>query len=181
MKSRRSRFSRIYRQMTRRSTTRRQWAQISQLRPQGSPGYPKSVCQAYSLAPFAPAREESYETTDRLWLAESGGSAELSAEPVYDLVQRDNRKGMGAVMALAISLFALACAYSAFSGYMHAANNLLAWFGVVGAMGCLIAAATGISLALSVAHWRYSGRFLGLATIFMTSLFGLMLISAMNR
>jgi hypothetical protein len=167
--------------MTRRRTTRRQWQQISQLRPHGSLGHPQPICPAYSHAPFAPAMDESRDNAASDWRAEAPVFQEHSPEPPPIRRYRDRRAGLGSVMALAIALFVLACAYSGFSGYMHAMNDALAWFGVVGAISCLAAAAMGICLSLSITRRQYSGRFLGIATIFMASLYGVMLISSVSR
>lgn len=180
MKPRRSRFSRIYHQMTRRRATRRQWQQISQLRPNGSLGHPKPSA-AYSHVPFAPAMDESRESAASDWKSEGSFFQEYAPEPLRVRRGRATPEGLGGVMALAIALFVLACAYSGFSGYMHATNDAMAWFGMLGALGCLTAAAMGICLSLSMTHRQYSGRFLGIATIFMASLYGVMLISSVSR
>lgn len=124
--------------------------------------------------------DESRDSATEKWQTESSFVEEFSSEPPVRSY-RDSRAGLGSVMALAIALFVLACAYSGFSGYMHATDNALAWFGVVGAICCLFAAATGICLSLSITGRHYSGRFLGIATIFMTSLYGVMLISSVSR
>lgn len=181
MKPRQSRFSRIYRQMTRRRTTRRQWQQISQLRPHGSLGHPTPICPVYSHAPFAPAMDESRDTAVNDWRGETVVFQDYPRESPPIQRQRDSGPGLGGAMVLAVGLFVLACAYSGYSGYMHAINDALAWFGVVGAIGCLAAAAMGICMSLSITGRHYSGRFLGLATIFMASLYGVMLITSVGR
>lgn len=167
--------------MTCRRTTRRQWQQISQLRPQGSPGHPQPICPAYSHAPFAPVMDEGRDIAATEWKAEAPFLQEYSPESPPIHRYRDSQADLGPVMALAIALFVLACAYSGFSGYMHAIHDALAWLGVVGAIGCLAAAAMGICLSLSIRRRQYSGRFLGIATIFMASLYGVMLISSVSR
>lgn len=180
MRPRRSRFSRIYHQMTRRRATRRQWQQISQLRPHGSLGHPKPS-PVYSHAPLAPAFGESHEFATSDWRAEGPVLQEYASEASRITHRHETPGGLGGVMALAVALFVLACAYSGFSGYMHATNDAMAWFGVLGAIGCLMWAALGICLSLSITHRQYSGRFLGIATIFMASLYGVMLISSVSR
>jgi hypothetical protein len=82
----------------------------------------------------------------------------------------------GLIAGLVISLFLLACAYAGFSGFMHASNNALAWFGIVGAVGCLASVGVGISLWASDARRCYSGRFLTIAACFLTSFFCVLLI-----
>lgn len=178
MRPRRSRISRIYRRMTRRSAMRRQWKQIRQLRPQGALGHPAENCRPQFYMRAAPVIEElgDFHLTD--WRPETMPLQPLEPTEEKTSGSRSIPTGLGAVAALAISLFMLACAYSGFSGYMHASNNRLAWIGVIGAACCLAAAGTGVGLCASKSQRHHSGRLLGVAAVFLASLYGVLLISA---
>ena len=181
MKPRRSRIRRIYRQITRRSATRRQWQQISQLRPQGAIGHPTENCPSHSHARATPVIEEIRDFQVTEWRPDTTSFQPHEAADEQSASDRPGRSALGAVAALAISLFLLACAYSGFAGYMHALNNRLAWIGVVGAAGCLVAAGAGVALCASKSQRHYSGRLLGVAAVFLASLYGVLLISATLR
>ena len=180
MRPRRSRFSRIYRQVTRRRTIRRQWQQISQLRPQGSLGHPAETSRAYSRASFAPEitpdLEEPRDWTATEWRADTTSMFDFVAEESRPSPPLPSSRLAGLVAGLAISLFLLACAYAGYSGFMHASNDALAWFGIVGSLACLASVGVGISLWASDLRRHYSGRFLALATCFLASFFCVLMI-----
>jgi hypothetical protein len=169
--------------MTGRSATRRQWKQITKLRPQGAVGHPTENCQSHSSSYVRaiPVIEEirDFHVTD--WRPDTTSFPPYEPADEQSSSVRPGRTALGAVAALAISLFLLACAYSGFSGYMHASNNRLAWIGIVGAAGCLIAAGAGVALCASRSQRHYSGRLLGVAAVFLASLYGVLLISAAGR
>lgn len=176
MRPRRSRFSRVYRQITRRRTTRRQWQQISHLRPQGSLGHPAVAAHAYSQASFGPEMEEPRDWTATEWRADTTSMLDFVAEE-NSPPRPQSSTGMAAMVAgLAIALFLLACAYAGYSGFMHASNDALAWFGIVGALACLVSVGVGISLWASDLRRHYSGRFLVVAACFLASFFCVLMI-----
>lgn len=186
MRPRRSRFTRIYHRITRRHTQRRQWQQISELRPHGSLGHPCSTSigtrtrRAYAHhepfvqeTSFAPALgHEEFQ-----FGADDGEAFEILDDAAPD-VERTPADGGLAVALLTIALFLLACAFAAFSGYMHSSNDAFAWLGLTGSIGALVSAGVGICLAASPARRSYSGRFLAVATVFLASLFGVLLFVA---
>lgn len=189
MRPRRSRFTRIYHRITRRHTQRRQWQEISQLRPQGSLGYPYSAPvgtrtrRAYAHrdpyateTSFAPALNHE----ELQFGADDDGGFEILEDAVPD-IERASADGGLAVALLTIALFLLACAFAAFSGYMHSSNDAFAWLGLTGSVGALVSAGVGICLAASPARRSYSGRFLAVATVFLASLFGVLLFVATQR
>lgn len=175
MRPRRSRFTRIYHRLTRRAPNRRgQWQQIGQLRPQGSVGHPAVVMsvsaprqRSVSRAVFQEDDELTPENLEEIELLPEGRPE--PAEPGC---------GSGAVAALTAGLFVLACAYAAFSGYTHSYDNRLAYLGIFGAIGCLMAAGAGICMAASGIVHRHSVRFLGLCGVFLAGLYGLVLFFA---
>jgi hypothetical protein len=175
MRPRRSRFTRIYHRLTRRAPNRRgQWEQIVQLRPHGSVGHPTAVMtlsapeqRSVSRAVFQEDNELTLENLEEIELLPEG-----RLEPAQAA------RGSGAVAALTGGLFLLACAYAAFSGYTHSYDNGLACLGILGAVGCLIAAGTGISLAASGLVHRHGVRFVGVCAVFLAGLYGLLLFFA---
>lgn len=132
--------------------------------------------RAYSQASFAPAVDEPQEWTATEWQADTTSVFDfVSEEPSRTELQPSGRLA-GAVAGLAITLFLLACAYAAYSGFMHASNDALAWFGIVGALACLASVGVGISLWASELRRHYSGRFLAIAACFLASFFCVLMI-----
>ena len=86
-----------------------------------------------------------------------------------------------AIAALTASLFLLACAYAAFTGYAHSYNDGFAYLGILGAVGSLLAAGIGICLAASNFRRRYSGRLLSACAISLAGLYGVLLFFASGR
>ena len=180
MKPRRSRFNRIYRRLTRRAPNRQaQWRQISALRAPGAPGYPARQTCRRVYVPDELVEEASFEP----------GAIFQPSEP--DVAEPRNRArvepeaghggGAAAVAALIASLFLLACAYAAFSGYMHSYDEGFAYLGILGAVGSLLAAGIGICLAASGLRRRYSGKFLSACAISLATLYGMLLFFAVGR
>lgn len=174
MRPRRSRFTRIYHRVTR-GSTRSQWKQISQLRPHGSLGHPAqtaSRAQAHVYtdrvveATFVPPADDFSFEPAALQFADENGSRAAHAT--------QNEGGIG-VALLTTALFLLACAYAAFSGYMHSHSDRFAWLGLAGALAALAAAGVGICLAAAPARRHYSGRFLAVSAVFLASLLGVLL------
>ena len=87
-------------------------------------------------------------------------------------------RGTGAVAALSVSLFLLACAYAAFSGYMHSYDDGYAYIGIMGAIASLMAAGIGICLAADGAKNGYSGKLLSLCAIALAGIYGVLLFLA---
>lgn len=185
MRPRRSRFSRIYTRLTRRNTRRRQWQQIAQLRPHGSVGHPSQSTSTSTRArayaryepTFEPAPEPTFEPPRDVFYADSDSLAFAGEEHYVEDHSIPVGGGVG-VALLTIALFLLACAYAAFSGYMHSSNDGFAWLGIAGALAALIAAGAGICLAASPRQRHYSGRFLGLSAVFLASLLGILMFIA---
>jgi len=180
MKPRRSRFNRIYRRLTRRAPNRQaQWRQISTLRAPGSAGYPaREACRRV----YVP---------DELAVAPFFESGAMFQPPERDAPESRNKTqiepevgpggGAAAVAALTASLFLLACAYAAFSGYMHSYDEGFAYLGILGAVGSLLAAGIGICLAASRLRRRHSGKFLSACAISLATLYGMLLFFAVGR
>jgi hypothetical protein len=174
MRPRRSRFTRIYHRLTRRAPNRRgQWEQIVQLRPHGSVGHPAAVMMV-----SAPEQHSSSPALfqDNEFTPEDPEEIELLPEGQLEPVAAG--RGSGAVAALTVGLFLLACAYAAFSGYTHSYDNRLAYLGIFGAIGCLMAAGAGICLAASGLVHRHGVRFVGVCAVFLAGLYGLLLFFA---
>jgi hypothetical protein len=168
----------MYHRLTRRAPNRhKQWELIGQLRPHGSVGHP-----AATLAVAAPERRSA--SCSRM--EEFEEEIELPLASVEDLelvhVGRPEPEkpfeGGGAVAALTAALFLLACAYAAFSGYTHSYDSGLAYLGILGAVGCLMAAGAGICLAASGLVRRHSVRFVGVCAVSLAGLYGLLLFFA---
>ena len=81
----------------------------------------------------------------------------------------------GGLAALTASLFLLACAYAAFSGWMHSSDNSFVWLGLIGAGASVLAAAIGICMTASSLPRSYSSRFLGASCIGLAAAYGLLL------
>lgn len=183
MTPRRSRFTRIYRKLTRTPNRRKQWDQIMSLRPEGSLGHPtheveynSQMCDpvragrpALRKAFYPPPPANQFETGE--W------GPEPAPEPE---VESSGTSGI-AIAALAISLFLLACGYAAFSGFMHSSDAALAYLGILGAVGSLMAAGVGVCLAASNFRRPYSAKFLSLCVIIFAALYGMLLFLAMGR
>ena len=86
--------------------------------------------------------------------------------------------GAAAIAALSASLFLLACAYAAFSGYMHSYNDSFAYLGILGAVGSLLAAGIGVCLAADGLRQRYSSRLLSVCAIALAGMYGVLLFLA---
>jgi len=86
--------------------------------------------------------------------------------------------GTAAVAALSGSLFLLACAYAAFSGYMHSYDDGYAYVGIMGAVASLLAAGIGICLAADGMRRRSSGKLLSLCAIVLAGIYGILLFLA---
>ncbi|HXE55826.1 MAG TPA: hypothetical protein VN541_22570 [Tepidisphaeraceae bacterium] len=181
MTPRRSRFTRIYRTLTRTPNRHKQWNQIMTLRSEGSLGHPthevrynSQVCDPVR-AGRAALRKGFYPTPP----ANQFETGEWSPEPAPE-VESSGTSGI-AIAALAISLFLLACGYAAFSGFMHSSDAALAYLGILGAVGSLMAAGVGVCLAASTFRRPYSGKFLSLCVIIFAALYGMLLFLAMGR
>ena len=83
-----------------------------------------------------------------------------------------------AVAALTAALFLLACAFAAFSGWMHSTDDRYAYFGILGAVASLLAAGIGICLAGSGARRNFSCRFLSVCALSLASVYGGLLFLA---
>jgi len=77
-------------------------------------------------------------------------------------------------------LFLLACAYAAFSGYMHSYDDGFAYLGILGAVGSLLAAGVGICLAASGMQRRLSSRFLSVCALSLAGMYGVLLFFAVG-
>ncbi|HEY2585916.1 MAG TPA: hypothetical protein VGI81_09150 [Tepidisphaeraceae bacterium] len=182
MRPRRSRFTRIYHRITRRHTQRRQWQEISQLRPHGSLGHPASSSNVTrtrrAYAHHEPFVEQTFTPPADEFQVDSAGTFEFADDLMPQMEDTQSDGGI-AVALLTIGLFLLACAYAAFSGYMHSSNDAFAWLGLTGSIGSLVAAGVGICLAASPTRRCYSGRFLAVAAVFLASLLGVLIYVAM--
>ena len=178
MRPRRSRFSRIYHHLTRRSVNRAaQWQQIGTLRKHGSLGHPAKFATSISLAADSPER-----FSDRLFNRPEGVPPldveleECDLEPSD--VPQSSSPGAPAVAALVAALFLLACGYAAFAGWMHSIDDRFALLGILGAIGALIAAGAGIFLVASRFRYQFSCRFLSGCAISLAALYGALLFFA---
>lgn len=175
MRARRSRFTRIYHRITRRAPNRRgQWQQIQQLRPHGSVGHPAASVKAYVPDP-RPGRGAFAEPADA---PPELDQLELLPEPEPEEPEKSAGTGNGSIAALTAALFLLACAYAAFSGYMHTYDDGLAFLGILGSVGSLMAAGVGICLAASGLRKQVSSRFLGLCSLTLAGLYAMLLFVA---
>lgn len=86
-----------------------------------------------------------------------------------------------AVAVLAVLLFLLGCAYAALSGFAHSSNDVLAVIGIMGAIVSLTAALVGVLMATSPNRGRYSGRFLGAATVLSIGGYAVLLCMLLGR
>jgi hypothetical protein len=171
MTPRRSRISRIYRHLTRRTPNRKtQWKQISQLRPHGSPGCPSTDIPRRACVP---------DGTD-LWTEppdnESTLEEWLPMPPAQAAEESDGRRGSGAIVAvLSTALFLLGCAYAAFAGYLLTVRATAAYVAVMASTASLAAAVIGITMASSPRRREQAGRFLGLSMISLVAVYGVLL------
>ena len=92
---------------------------------------------------------------------------------------RSDHSGI-ALAALTAALFLLACAYAAFSGYMHSYDDSFAYLGILGAVGSLLAAGIGICLAASGMRRRMSSRFLSACALSLAGMYGVLLFFAVG-
>jgi hypothetical protein len=171
--------------MTRRHTQRRQWQEISQMRPNGSLGHPAASATSTrthrAYAHFEPYVEPTYAPAgDELPSDAGGGTLDFADDPAPAMEPTQTDGGV-AVALLTISLFLLACAFAAFSGYMHSSNDAFAWLGLTGSIGSLVAAGVGICLAASPTRRAYSGRFLAVSAVFLSGLLGVLMFLATQR
>lgn len=157
MRPRHSRFNRIYRRITR-GSTRHQWKQISQLRPAGSPGHPVPAMRTRAHVSTERIVEADFIVPAEEFSFEPGGIQYAPDDGLFARRSSQSEGGM-AIALLMIALFLLACAYAAFSGYMHAHDEKFAWLGLSGALGSLVAAGVGICLAATPAHRHATGCF----------------------
>lgn len=180
MRPRRSRFVRIYHRLTRRRPNRRaQWQEIATLRTHGSIGHPARSSRSRVYVPEESASLEPAYLSQHPDPPEGPEYLDLSSE---SQPAADSASGSGvAVAALTAALFLLACAYAGFSGYVHAYDDSFAYLGILGAIGCLVAAGVGICLAASGLRRRYSGRFLSACAISLAALYGMLLFFAAGR
>lgn len=175
MRARRSRFVRVYHRLTRRAPNRRaQWGQIGELRPHGSAGHPAATLTLHApqlgsvRRPIRDCQEIQLEDGDELELI-----AEHPAAP-------EAASGIAAIATLTALLFLLACAYAAFSGYTHTYDNALAYLAILGSVGCLMSAGTGICLAALGLGRRAVTRFLAVCGGSLTLLYALTLFFAVT-
>ena len=181
MRRRRSRFHRICRKLTRRTPDRRgQWEQIGTLRPHGSTGRPAPARREPAYVPEYRPTPGDFGRVEEIRLFEPEILAS-EAQPTPAADREESSAGGIAVAALAASLFLLACAYAAFSGYVHSYDDGFAYLGILGAVGSLLAAGIGICLAASGLRRKYSGKFLSLCAISLATLYGVLLFFAMGR
>jgi len=148
---------------------------------------------ARAAAPFEPA--EQIESLDDLCDPPTRGAARTRFEPSRRRfipppvtgVSVERRisfhaglspGGTAAIAALSASLFLLACAYAAFSGYMHSYNDAFAYLGILGAVGSLLAAGIGVCLAADSFRQRYSSRLLSVCAIALAAMYGVLLFLA---
>jgi hypothetical protein len=91
--------------MTRRGATRRQWKQISQLRPQGALGHPAENCRSQSYVRATPVIEEigDFHSTD--WRPDTTPFQPYEPAEAQPSGGRSTPAALGAVAALAIGLF----------------------------------------------------------------------------
>ena len=174
MRPRRTRFSRIYHRLTRRAPNRQaQWKQISSLRTHGSLGYPVHEIRRHVYVPSERTVDLSPAVRDEPEFVERRAPVKREREP--------SSAGGVAVASLTASLFLLACAYAAFTGYAHSYDDGFAYLGILGAVGSLLAAGIGICLAASNFRRRYSGRLLSACAISLAALYGVLLFFASGR
>ena len=179
MRPRRSRFIRIYHRLTRRTPDRRaQWRQIR------GPGNAKSYDSRSDKAVRSCAtttQQERLASAERIFLPADRAFESLNLPPQSQYLHDSTGNGppRGALAAaLAASLFLLACAYAAFSGWMHSSDNSLTWLGLAGAALSLLSAALGISLTGSSLPQGYIHRFLGVSAVGLAAAYGLLLFVA---
>lgn len=174
MTPRRTRFSRIYRRLTRRTPDRKaQWKQISNLRSHSSLGHRTVEIRRHVYLTSERVIDLSPVVRDRSEFVEERVPVKHEREPAS--------AGGVAVAALTASLFLLACAYAAFTGYAHSYDDGFAYLGILGAVGSLLAAGIGICLAASNFRRRYSGRLLSACAISLAALYGVLLFFASGR
>ena len=182
MKSRHSRFKRLYRRLTRGAPDRKnQLIHINLNRAAVS-----------SFAGMTDRRRRFPVTINRQWDELRGAEAAATEPPVPttqepDAVGKNNDRQyrpisealhenatqvIGIVVwSLAGSLLLLAGAYAGLSGYMHS-SNVIAPLGVMGAVVAILAAGLGVFMTTSVTHRSYSAPFLSVAVVFLTGLYG---------
>jgi hypothetical protein len=182
MKARRSRFRRFYHRLTRSTPDRKsQWQQISMLRPGGSPGHRTGASVTRSYIPYESAVEPTTWRPSDTQTQEAGCEPNESPPAPAEHSKQADSDGSVAVPVLVTSLLVLACTYAGLSGYMHSSNSAVTWLGVLGAIGCLMAAGTGICMSLSRSHRSYSAPFLSIAVVFLTGLCGALLFLSVSH
>jgi hypothetical protein len=178
MRARRSRFTRICHRLTRRLPNRRaQWQEIGQLRPHGSMGHP-TVALTMQAQESRPRGYDHYAEPIEAPL----NMDTLEILPELDPMNTASRpdRGGAAIAVLTAALFLLACAYAAFSGYMHSYDDGFAYLGILGAVGSLLAAGVGICLAASGMRRRLSSRFLSVCALSLAGMYGVLLFFAVG-
>ena len=176
MKPRRSRFGRIYHRLTRWTPNRRaQWHQIGTLRPHGSVGRPVPAGQGRV---HVSARWEHEQPLSLEFQTAWPEPESINSRPGPESLQEVSPGSGAAVAALTASLFLLACAYAAFSGWMHSYDDGFAYLGILGAVGSLLAAGIGVCLAASELRRRHSGKFLSVCAISLAAMYGVLLFFA---
>jgi len=177
MRARRSRFTRICNRLTRHAPNRRaQWQQIGQLRPHGSTGHPTVAIEMQAQE----SRPGRYDYAESIEAPLDLDSLEILPESdPMDTASRPDRGG-AVIAALTAALFLLACAYAAFSGYMHSYDDGFAYLGILGAIGSLLAAGVGICLAASGMRRRLSSRFLSVCALSLAGMYGVLLFFAVG-
>lgn len=167
MKPRRSRFSRIYRRITRGTPNRRsQWQQIVQLRPQGSPGRPVTTSASRAFIPYQLYEPLVDDTVSppKLQPAHEAGIEWIN--PELDAPAEPQRAGSGVAMGVvATSLFLLACAFAALSGYMFSYHDPHAWLGIAGALVSLASAGFGLCARIACRSPNYGTKFMTVAAV----------------
>ena len=182
MAPRRSRFSRICRRLTRRAPNRQaQWQQIATLRGHGAPGHLARPARASVYVPEYEPPELPVDPPHRYHEPESVLTPVEDVRPAPDPAPTSTPGGSAALAALTASLFLLACAYAAFSGYMHSYDDGFASLGILGAVGSLLAAGIGVCLAASGLRRRYSGKFLTLCAITLAGMYAVLLLFAIGH
>lgn len=178
MRARRSRISRLYRKITRRTPNRQaQWKEIHQLRGHACGGAASASVryQAYlpETAQWA-GEPQVEEVTLEEWTTPGD-------EPVEPAEEAGDKSQTAAVALLSVSLFLLGCAYAALAGYVLAYNAKIASVAVLGGVGALAAAGVGIALSGSPKYHRTSARFLGLSTASMAALYVLLMLTSLGH
>jgi hypothetical protein len=79
--------------------------------------------------------------------------------------------------AIQLPLFLLDGGFAAYSGYILPTSGILACFGIIGAVGSIVAAWIGVCLASSPLYRPASGRFAGLSIGSLSAMFGMLLIT----